>query len=252
MRCRIKILIIYILLITATDLLFSQVVVFRCDDYGLDEPYFYLHLKKVIEDSGAKITLGVVPLQMSGLSYDAVQDSVLVALAKSPGIEIAQHGLTHSSWSYGTEFIGRSFQIQKGDIAKGKMIIEQKTGKQIKTFIPPFNTFDGNTVRALQDLHFRSISGGVSNLASAPDNSKINFIPSTISLYRFSKLAFQGKLKKDVIYIVLFHTYDFIENHEFYAQHGDNPYNIENSHEFMSIDLPRFCGSKSLLCSNAF
>jgi len=239
--------IILTLLVLVPQFLISQVVLFRCDDYGLDEPHFYLNLKKAIDDAGAKLTIGVVPMQLSGLSNSAAQDSILGVLTKSPNIEIAQHGLSHRSWTYGTEFTGRSYQKQEEDIATGKKILEEKTGIRVKTFIPPFNTYDANTVNALQKFRFQTISGGVNNTASAPENSKLCFIPSTISLHRFTKLAIQGKLNKEGKYIVLFHTYGFTENQGFYAARDNSLYDITKSEEYMSTNLASFSALLELL-----
>lgn len=206
----------------------AQSIVLRCDDYGYDDPDFYLKLRDLMEDSGAKLTVGAVPVLGEELrSYSAYQDSVLLMLAETDGFEIAQHGFSHKNWGGGTgEFAGRSFDAQSRDISIGRQVLEDKINKPIETFIPPWNAFDEATLQVMYENDFRAISGATSKGDYSRDIGGISFIPFTIDLPRLRSLADGKKLKKDAVYIVLFHAYDFADNAKFYQERDSDPYEI--------------------------
>ncbi len=145
----------------------KAIVIFRIDD---PQPYWQSHkLKRAIDlflEEKVPVTLGVIPKVMnkstvleypSFISY--IKDLVYL---HGDLIEIAQHGLTHLALSKvggGSEFAGLPFHKQLEMIKKGKGILESIDPEiKLKSFIPPFDTFDNNTLEAVRELGFIAFS----------------------------------------------------------------------------------------------
>ena len=123
------------------------------------------------------------------------------------------------------EFIGLSYYQQYLLIKKGKEYLEKELGINIYTFIPPWNTYDKNTLRVLEKLNFANISNALNNKMPTII-SDINYYPFTSSLKDFNLLCGSNKKSNSINAIVLFHAYDFCENKEFY--NNDYIYKISN------------------------
>lgn len=121
---------------------------------------------EMLEDLGVKATIAVIPkYKGQTLSDDAVE--ILKELEKK-GWEIAQHGYTHEqltnsggilkTWNR-SEFADVPYKEQYRRILNGKKILED-FGFKVNTFVPPWHTFDENTVKVLQELKFKVLSDG--------------------------------------------------------------------------------------------
>jgi hypothetical protein len=81
-------------------------------------------------------------------------------------VELAQHGHSHLKRSADTrggpsEFAGIALDEQAKLINEGKDHLEQMFGQRISGFVPPWNTYDCATVRALESVGFAFVSGGL-------------------------------------------------------------------------------------------
>jgi peptidoglycan/xylan/chitin deacetylase (PgdA/CDA1 family) len=85
------------------------------------------------------------------------------------------------------------------------------TGVPVATFVPPWNRYDLNTLRALEALGFSTIS--VSLPGPAMKTSSLNFLPSTCDLkdLRAAVRAAGRSSAAQPLIVVLFHEYDFSE-----------------------------------------
>nr|MDK2851525.1 hypothetical protein [Candidatus Cloacimonadota bacterium] len=240
-------ILIQILLLLSTGLLIAQSIVLRCDDYGYDDPDFYIELGEIVEIYGAKLTIGAVPvLGEAHRSYSAYQDSILLKFAESDDFEIAQHGFSHKNWSDGGgEFTGRLYPDQLSDISNGKRVLEEKIGRSITTFIPPWNAFDASTVKAVEVCGFKVISGATSKGDYSIAGTGISFVPFTIDLRKLRNLTESGKLRQDAVYVTLFHAYDFMENAKYYRKRASDTYEISN--DAYQTSLVEFSDLLSLL-----
>lgn len=218
---------------------FSQSIVFRIDDYGIDNSCFYKEFTEIIANHSAKVSISAVPIKTNGQPWSPFEDRLFNELCKLSYVEICQHGYSHKSFSYGTEFYGRNINQQKEDIRTGKQILERKSGKIISVFVPPFNSYDSNTLSVLSQLKFSVISGDIRNLNTDVNYYDIKSVPFTVNLNDFNKLSRNNKLKKDKIYIVLIHGYDFIENKNYYDNIEDQ-YHIYNSSNYAQTNLEEF------------
>jgi peptidoglycan/xylan/chitin deacetylase (PgdA/CDA1 family) len=90
---------------------------------------------------------------------------VLKMLVDQGGFEVADHGYSHENAAKGSpsgdsEFQSRPYEEQYQRMTRGKQLLEKLTGVPILTFVPPWNTYDENTVHAAQACGFRSFAPG--------------------------------------------------------------------------------------------
>lgn len=213
-------------------------VIFRIDDFGIDNELFYPKLFEIFEKHNTSLIIGVVPYKMidgklSGLSE--LQIKILKQGQTKGLIEIAQHGMNHINNSRppatASEFKGLSFHEQYCRILKGKRYLEETfQGSKIITFIPPWNSFDENTILALEKLDFKFISPSIVSSKFNKIPTSIKFIPSTISIHQLNKSIKSIPPNKDALIVVLFHGYDFESNKEFYIH--KYPYKVHSNFTF--------------------
>jgi len=82
--------------------------------------------------------------------------------AREGVLEIAQHGYSHQTNGLQaegySEFAGLKYEEQVQKIKKGKEFLEQKLGMPVLTFVPPWNSYDVDTLRALEQTGFQCLS----------------------------------------------------------------------------------------------
>ncbi len=145
------------------------IVIFRIDD---PQPQWKENTLKraanLFIDEGVPVTLGVIPKphnRSSILNYPSFIFFLRRLTMIRRSFEVAQHGYTHLSltkFKGSSEFGGISFEKQIDMMRKGKEILKS-AGFEPRTFIPPFDTYDSNTIRAASELGFIAFSAGYSN-----------------------------------------------------------------------------------------
>lgn len=136
-------------------------VVFRLDDV---QDYWLTDVQKsvigVFEENSTPLSVGIIANNFgeddSMLSF--IRSNLESAQHSGWNIEIANHGYNHESFSTFTK------QEQK-DLLQAAVArtVSQLTPyvTQINTFIPPFNDFNQDTIEALDELGFESISSQI-------------------------------------------------------------------------------------------
>lgn len=137
--------------------------------------------------------LGVVPDNKdSKLSIQEKKEDfweILCSLQKQ-GWSIAQHGTYHQyvttdsgilGLKNASEFAGLSYEEQFAKLENGKRILESK-GIYSDVFMAPGHTYDRNTVKALYNLGFRTITDGLYTKPYCFEN--ILFVPCRLQGYR--------------------------------------------------------------------
>jgi len=141
----------------------STRVFFRDDDVRSLEP-----LRAVMElllEEQVPCSYQVIPAHLD----DATARWLREARAAAPDrVFLNQHGLHHEQelggrrrWS---EFAGgRPFEAQRAAIAEGRRRLEDRLGDAFDgdVFTPPCHEYDANTLRALRELGFETLSAGV-------------------------------------------------------------------------------------------
>ena len=204
-------------------------IVFRMDDYAassdtdLERRIMALFQKKKI-----KYTFGVVPFMCSGNPKDpSFQDLnklsnekglLLKKEIKSGCLDIALHGFSHQTSNNNelnpSEFSGLAYEEQIRRLSAGKQLLENLTQTPVKSFIPPWNQYDKNTLKALEKSGLYIISAGWKGAVAKESN--IDFLPATCNLNMLKDAIKAARISSDEqpIIVVLFHHYDFKESQD--------------------------------------
>jgi hypothetical protein len=200
------------------------IVVFRYDDYSsLSSTELELRLINTFQKYKIACTFGVVPFTVSNQLNASPQNvfplsqpkaMILRNALKDGTLEIAQHGYSHQTIlekGLYSEFYGLDYNSQLQKIGKGKIFLEEILHTKITTFIPPYNSYDLNTIRVLEKLRFSCISSSL--YGDATELSKLHFLPKTCSLLQLQNAVKTARNIRDFqpIIVVLFHEYDFLE-----------------------------------------
>ncbi|MEZ0148379.1 MAG: DUF2334 domain-containing protein [Candidatus Reddybacter sp.] len=169
---------------------------------------------------GVKINFAVIPfknIKDKRTPLNTLAAKHLIDAESKGHIEISQHGNAHTNFALEnerpSEFIGRSIEEQTYLLNNGKEVLDSVFGKKNRGLVPPWNSFDKNTIQAAINNGFTFISGGWDH----PDNQKNSAIKL---LPRTSQIANTiNDIKRNSIYsfaspiiVPVIHHYDFIEN----------------------------------------
>lgn len=198
-------------------------VVFRFDDPSeLSSTETELKVITAFREHNASLTFGIIPFKCAGSTRDtSPQDVVPLSKEKSAllkkaiqegTIDIALHGYSHQirDTKVWTEFSGLQYEHQLEKLSKGKKYLEQMMGTDISIFIPPYNTYDLNTLKALEALNFSTISADIKGPVA---NIKLNYMPMTIKLHQIDEAVAKARasVEKNPLIVVMFHEYDFLD-----------------------------------------
>jgi peptidoglycan/xylan/chitin deacetylase (PgdA/CDA1 family) len=203
-------------------------VVFRFDDpSALTDTDFEIRLLALFAAHHFPCTFAVVPFvgignlgdSASGMGtreIDSIKAQKFMPYLQAGILDIALHGYSHRSFRplknpVRSEFSGKLLSIQYDNILSGKKLLESLFKLKINTFVPPFNRYDNNTLKALDSAGIELLSAG--SLSNAFKDSNLAFLPSTCEfsdLFQAINQARKCKLKNPVI-VVLFHPFEFIE-----------------------------------------
>lgn len=203
-------------------------VVFRYDDYSSNsDTEIESEIIDIFRSIDVPITLGVIPYTFVGDASDGTTQDVIPLTAEKAEIlkagleegilDIGLHGYTHKNNNpdQSSEFAGLDYETQVEKLTKGKSHLENSLNTSINIFLPPWTTYDSNTLRALEELEFSTISAKKKS-GEVIETSTLNFLPFTCLLsdlkpgvHAARKISYNQPL-----IVVLFHGYDFVENDE--------------------------------------
>jgi peptidoglycan/xylan/chitin deacetylase (PgdA/CDA1 family) len=148
-------------------------VVIRFDDYCTGSPtdaelrIFMAFAKRHIPLNVAVIPfVGAFPKEgqpdPAGLSEGKAW--ILKKLIAENGFEVLDHGYSHElangNQTNSSEFCDRPYQEQYERMARGKRLLETMVGVKVTGFVPPWNTYDENTIRVAKACGMRTFSPG--------------------------------------------------------------------------------------------
>lgn len=170
--------------------------------------------------NGIPCTFGVVPAIGAGnlrdpepagnIPLSESRKSMLTEAVDKGILEIALHGYAHQSAHRGwkSEFMDVPRAAQSGNIAKGKAELESFAGP-IRTFIPPWNSYDRHTLQVLSDNGFTVLSA---DPAGTSDPSLgIRHVPATCLIPDLKKAVEAARRAGGGIVVPYFHPYEFKE-----------------------------------------
>ena len=216
-------------------------LVFRFDDYSAKSDTTLE--KEILESFRARrvpLTVSVIPRVASGSAYDPSPQpglplpeekiQLLREALDAGGVEVALHGYAHQTvrrkiggryvkrfGRYDSEFVGVEEADQRKKIQEGRAILEGALGIQVETFVPPWNGYDLNTLKALEE-------SGITNFSAARRgpidvSSRLRFLPETCALANTQRVV--GAAREvpgdSPVVVVLFHHYDFVEHDPTYG-----------------------------------
>ena len=202
-------------------------VVFRCDDLSTrSSGNIERKLIETFQKRGKALTFGVIPcvceddfhklnLQQNLLLSDSKIQMLREAL-KQKVVDISQHGYSHqtirqdSAGGY-SEFDGVKYQEQFQKILKGKEMLEDVLGINIRTFIPPWGMADQDTIQVLEKMGFIGISPIITiNISGLSD---LKFLPETCTLLDLKEAVSAAREVEDnfPVIVVGFHWNTFFE-----------------------------------------
>lgn len=200
------------------------IIIFRYDDYSSESSILVeKEILNTIEKNKISCSFGVIPFAIDSANISATRPTPLSNtkiemirdFVSSGTIEICQHGYMHESITTSepkSEFQGLSYENQIRLISSGKQKLESIFEISVKTFIPPWNTYDINTLRALSKLGFTILSAD--NTGDVNKLSSLNYIPFTITISELRDCLNSKKLptyKNNAFLVLMLHDYDFRE-----------------------------------------
>jgi hypothetical protein len=192
-------------------------VVFRYDDFLLKPSLLNDSLLNIFSRNKIPLCIGIVPFDTSGNlinTMDSVQISDLRSRISRGEVEVALHGFNlrnhlKPGWvskSTYSEWAAIQYDVQLKKLAYGKKVLDSVLATNIRVFVPPFNTYDDNSLKALAPLGFEIISG---SRQGSSNGQSIQFIPSTYEDFSSLSEIIEKNKDEDVSVIVYFHPYTF-------------------------------------------
>ena len=200
-------------------------VIFRYDDYS-SRSLTDMEVKIIdaFQKHNLSCTFGVIPYVCSGDTHDpTLQDvvpltpekaNILNNAMKAGTVEVALHGYSHQTIREKggtTEFSGLDYTTQLERISKANNFSEQMLHTEITTFVPPWDSYDFNTIRADEKLGFTCFSGGFSG--DAKESSSLKFLPEMCGLDGLRDAVESARRIPEIqpIIVVLFHDCDLLD-----------------------------------------
>ncbi|HSW64474.1 MAG TPA: glycosyltransferase [Dissulfurispiraceae bacterium] len=202
-------------------------IVFRYDDPSAKS---YTEMESRVIDAFRQramcCTVGIVPFVCARDCHEAgVQTHIPLSQAKAElfaqaardgVLEIGQHGYSHQNNGIArgglySEFAGMDYDAQLQRIREGKAFLETQLKMPVEIFIPPWNSYDVVTVRAVEHAGFRYFSADIAGYADS--SSHLSFLPCTCSIPNIKEAVASCRDVADStpVIVVLFHEYDFLE-----------------------------------------
>jgi hypothetical protein len=129
-------------------------------------------------------------------------------------MDAAQHGYSHQTQGYTrgwyTEYDGLDYDSQMNKTKNGKVFLEKILDTEIKTFVPPYNSYDANTLKVLEKLNFQCLSASLRG--QTVPSSSLKILPETCTLAQLRDVIHYARKNVDYhpIICVMFHQYDFV------------------------------------------
>jgi peptidoglycan/xylan/chitin deacetylase (PgdA/CDA1 family) len=199
-------------------------VVFRYDDYAANSvTAAELKIMEAFRKHDIPITFGVIPFKVAGdvedpaprdlLQLDSVKAEMLRTGYLEGTLDISMHGYSHQTNSpdYLSEFAHLDYRDQVNRLSEGKEYLEDLTGARVITFLPPWNTYDMNTLAALEESGFTVLSANKKGLVA--EGSALHYLPVSCDMIELKdavKAARKSRDKQPLV-VALLHDYDFLD-----------------------------------------
>ena len=196
-------------------------VVFRYDDYSsLSPTNMEVKLINAFQNYNIPVTFGVIPYicrdNSEPMPLSLKKAEILKNAIDSGILEAALHGYCHkgvSKTKNGTysEFSGLDYTAQFKKITEGKNLLKEMLKIEINTFIPPWNSYDSNTIQALEAADFKYLSADIKGIMK--ESSRIKYLPTTTTLLDLPDTVRRARdfLNTQPVIVAFFHPFEFTE-----------------------------------------
>ena len=199
-------------------------VIFRYDDYSANSVTdAEIKIIETFRDHGMPISFGIIPFKVAGdpedpseqdlLTLDSVKGEILKNGYEAGILDITMHGYSHQTNSpeYLSEFANLEYNEQLKRLSAGKAYLQNVTGAPVTTFLPPWNTYDLNTLSALEESGFSILSANKKGLVSK--GSKLHYLPISCDLPELKDAVKAARRSSDEqpLVVALLHDYDFLD-----------------------------------------
>jgi peptidoglycan/xylan/chitin deacetylase (PgdA/CDA1 family) len=199
-------------------------IVFRYDDYSSRSATdLERQIIAAFQKHGVCCTFGIIPFVKENYLDVQPQAGIPLTTAKAEmarnaiqagAMDPAQHGYSHQTLQsqpggWHTSYAGLDYDSQLYKIRMGKVFLDEVLHTKLTTFIPPFNTYDTNTLRALEKLDFQCISP---NLFGETTTTTLKILPATCTLAQIRQVIHYAREVIDYhpMICVLFHQDEFV------------------------------------------
>jgi len=201
-------------------------VFFRYDDFSETSPRnIESGILQAFRKYGLPCSMAVIPAVTTG-GYRNPSDVGTVPLSANTAafvrdgmadgtIDVLLHGLHHRTLpetSPHSEFGGLDIQSQRRKLESGRAILADSCGVYCTVFVPPWNTYDNTTLKALADLGFHAISAN--RFCSGESADGLSLVPITADFGELRAAVARARKYRgaDPVIGVLLHPYDFSES----------------------------------------
>jgi hypothetical protein len=183
----------------------------RIDDVDSQTPVSgLLSLHQCLEKIGGECELSIIPFR-HGVTGRWLK-SLLAFIEDKPRFTVSLHGHTHIKRTPVSEFLGLSWECQRELINEGLKLLSSSS-RFVNKFVPPWNSYDENTLIACSDLGIEIIGTSFKNNISTPFEVKVECISA--DFLEFLRLpTFYDLFFNEWHSNLMFHTYDFQELHQ--------------------------------------
>lgn len=220
-------------------------VVLRYDDYSSfdKDPRiidFEQALFEGVRSIGGHLIVGVIPFPgvphpqaypppqsmpvLLGEDKARLLERYVAAGVITPAVHGFNHGNSHRSGSVRSEFAGLTEDQQALLLKTARQALRDELGVDARVFVPPFNTYDESTLRALASTGFEVLSAGRRGVVD--ETVPLAYLPSTVhpqGLRRAVAVAL-NEGKEDTLVVATLHPYDFIDTGQSLPEfHGREP-----------------------------
>lgn len=212
--CKIKFIVLILVLVSFSTGAQNIQLVFRYDDFRLQSNKFNEELVLLFQNHKVPLVLGVIPCDSNEKLVLEKKYNFLPLLKKgiqNQSIEIALHGLNHLKFFNG-EFGNLKQEEQYRRMSKGKVLLDSIFNTQIATFIPPWNWYDAQTLNVMSKIGLKGISSRL-NGDQPFTNSAISYFPQTIEDFGLVTSVLEHNRNRNVVVVIMFHSYTFIKGY---------------------------------------
>jgi len=188
------------------------IVVFRYDDYSArSDTAVERRLFESFRSRNIPLVVGAIPcIGATGRDDGEVlphEKADLLREAVEMGtVDVAVHGYCHVKTGWWTELAGLPYEEQLFRLQRGRDLLKEAMGVEAATFIPPYNAYDRDTLRVMQQVGYACLCAGK---IGPTGDGELRFLPSTCG-FGLARRAIESAARgaHPRIVVILFHAFD--------------------------------------------